>query len=156
MWASVPGPSTRGTRRAPATPARAGIEQMADPTEAWPKPPRRIVDPQARPLDEAPLRGGRCPLCGGRLRVFSRAHVVPRSLRGDDLPENLAWLCGDGARGCHGCLTHRNRVAGHPLSPEEVARRFVRYCRERVPLLGAYADRRKYPGWLEDYYLGAA
>lgn len=129
---------------------------MADPTEGPLRPRRRIVDPSFRPLDEGPLRRGRCPLCGGRLRVFSRAHVVPRSLGGDDVPENAAWLCGDGVRGCHGCLTHRNRVAGHPLLPKEVARRLVRYCRVTVPLLGAYADRRKYPGWLEDYYLGAA
>lgn len=125
---------------------------------ADPKPPRRIVDKKAQPFDRSPIDAGVCPLCFGPMVQFSRAHVVPkgRGGGGDDVPENLAFICGDGVMGCHGCLTHRNRVIGHRLAPDEVSTAFVLYCRVTVPLLGAYADAKRYPGWLEDYYLGGA
>jgi hypothetical protein len=29
-------------------------------------------------------------------------HLVPKSLGGDDLEDNIVPLCGDGTRGCHG------------------------------------------------------
>jgi 5-methylcytosine-specific restriction endonuclease McrA len=29
-------------------------------------------------------------------------HVVPKSLGGDDIEDNVVPLCGDGTRGCHG------------------------------------------------------
>lgn len=122
------------------------------------KPPARVVNRAAEPLDASPRQSGECPLCGGPLIQFSRAHVVPkgRGGGGDDTPENLVWICGDGVMGCHGCLTHRNRVIAHRLSPEQVAEALVVYCRVTVPLIGAYTDAKRYPGWLEDYYLGGA
>lgn len=123
---------------------------------------RRIVNAKALPLDPKPAAeivgvraSGCCPLCGA-LGGLNRAHVVGKGVGGDDVPENLAWICGDGVMGCHGCLTHHNRVIGHRLSPDQVARAFVFYCRRTVPALGKYADDAKYAGWLEDYYLGNA
>jgi len=123
------------------------------------KPTARIVNRGFKPLDDNPLLEDTCPICGGPLTRYgtpSRAHVVPKGVGGDDVPENAAWTCGDGVMGCHGCLTHRNRVIGHPIDAQEVAENFVFYCREIVPALGAYADRKKFGGWLETYYLGAA
>ena len=123
------------------------------------KPPARIVNRGFKPLDDNPLLEHTCPVCGGPLAQYGppgRAHVVPKGVGGDDVPENAAWVCGDGVMGCHGCLTHRNTVIGHSLSADDVAEGFVFYCREIVPALGAYSDRRKYDGWLEDYYLGTA
>jgi hypothetical protein len=35
-------------------------------------------------------------------------HLVPRSLGGDDLADNLVPLCGDGTRGCHGLVEARD------------------------------------------------
>jgi hypothetical protein len=48
--------------------------------------------------------GGR-PSGGYEYLALSRHHLVPRSLRGDDLDQNLVPLCGDGTSGCHGILT---------------------------------------------------
>ncbi len=46
-----------------------------------------------------------CVHCG--MAHQSLHHILPRSQGGDDLPVNLAPLCGDGTRGCHGLLeTH--------------------------------------------------
>lgn len=120
------------------------------------KAPPRIVDRDAQPLDRTPLDTGVCPLCGGPMIRYSRAHIVPkgRHAGGDDLPENLAWICGDGVMGCHGLLTHGNRVIGHPIDAATARARLIVYCRATVPLYGAYADTKRYPGWLEDYYGG--
>lgn len=129
---------------------------------SFPKRPR-IVNARFLPLDAAPvsrLEGvravGRCPLCGQEGVKLSRAHVVPKGLYGDDVPENAAWICGDGVMGCHGLLTHANRVIGHPIDVYVARVRFIAYCRYAVPELGQYADAQKGPGWLEDYYGGAA
>jgi hypothetical protein len=35
-------------------------------------------------------------------------HLVPRSLRGDDVADNLVGLCGSGTTGCHGLVEDRN------------------------------------------------
>lgn len=122
-----------------------------------PRPSKRIVNRDFKPLDSSPLGNGLCPLChqGFTWSGYSRAHVVPKGTGGDDVPENAAWICGDGTRGCHGVLTHRNR-GSHGLEYAEVAKAFVRYCRQDVPELGEYADGKKHHGWLEDYYLGSA
>lgn len=120
------------------------------------RPSKRHVNRDFRPLDSGPLANGLCPLCrqGFSWTGYSRAHVVPKGHGGDDVPENAAYICGDGTRGCHGVLTHRGRGT-HGLTYEQVAPAFVRYCRETVPQLGEYADGKKYDGWLEVYYLGA-
>lgn len=116
----------------------------------------RIVNAKAQPLDDTPLRipgrsFGCCPLCG-RADQLSRHHVLPKGLYGDDLPENLIWVCGDGTRGCHGVLTHRNR-GDHGLTFEEVAAALLEYI-DTLPQIRAYADRAKYVGWLDSYYGG--
>jgi hypothetical protein len=50
--------------------------------------------------------------------------------------------------GCHGLLTHGNRVIGHPDRRTTARQRFVFYCRESVPQLGVYATARSSPaGW---------
>lgn len=38
-------------------------------------------------------------------------HLVPRSLGGDDVADNIVPLCGDGTRGCHGLIEARDRSA---------------------------------------------
>jgi 5-methylcytosine-specific restriction endonuclease McrA len=43
-----------------------------------------------------------CVNCG--LPYQSLHHIVPRSQGGDDYKANLAPMCGDGTRGCHGIL----------------------------------------------------
>jgi hypothetical protein len=116
-----------------------------------PKPAARIVNPNVQPLDALPLRDGRCPLCRRRLVFFSRHHVLPKGQSGDDVPENTVWTCGDGTRGCHGVLTHRNRDGESGRTFEEVAADLLRYL-DTQPLVRAYAEGKKYPGWLEDYY----
>lgn len=55
------------------------------------------------------LEGGECVLCG--VRGQSLHHVLPRSLGGDDVRENLVWLCGDGVAGCHGLIEARHEHA---------------------------------------------
>lgn len=115
------------------------------------KPAKRVVNRDCRPLDETPLRTGRCPVCDGPLIVFSRAHVVPRGQGGDDVPENMVWLCGDGTRGCHGVLTHHGRDGQTGRTFDEVAAGLLAYL-ETQPLTVAYCDSKKWPGWLHDYY----
>lgn len=114
-------------------------------TSSAPKPVKRIVNPKALPLRHEV----RCPLCGAGGERLTRHHALPRSLRGDDVPENLVWLCGDGTQGCHGVLETMHR-GGHTLSYVEVASALIRYCRDVVPEVGAYTDRKKYPGFLEE------
>lgn len=43
-----------------------------------------------------------CVSCG--MRHESLHHILPRSQGGDDVIANLAPMCGDGTRGCHGLL----------------------------------------------------
>lgn len=81
-----------------------------------PKPQGRIV---ASPAEWDRLRGlfthACCVSCG--LPCESLHHVVPRSQGGDDIEMNLAPMCGDGTRGCHGRLESHapgwERIAGH-------------------------------------------
>jgi hypothetical protein len=121
----------------------------------WKAAPR-IEDKDAQPHDGVPLLTGVCPLCErwvGRAGL-SRHHVVPKGrggAGGDDLPENLVWVCGDGTRGCHGVLTHRGR-GDHGLPYEQVALRLLRYL-ARFPAYVSYASRKRHHGWAVDYYL---
>lgn len=124
---------------------------------ADPKPPRRIVDAQAKPLDGVPRATGTCPLCGrGGLQLgLTRHHVVPKGQGGDDVPENLIWACGDGTRGCHGVLTHRNR-GDHGFGYEYVSNALIVYLeRSWGQRYRSYVAAKKHDGWLRAYYLGA-
>ena len=109
-----------------------------------PKPAERIVDGTAEPLDSEPIEGNYCPLCRKTVFRWERAHIVGKGVGGDDVPENLVWLCAD----CHWDL--------HCVEQDSLThRRLVIYCREKFPELGAYADRKKYFGYIERRYLGA-
>ena len=58
-------------------------------------------------------RERRCRACG--LSGFhSRAHIVPRGQRGDDVPENMLPLCGSGNTGCHGVFDGQSARASYP------------------------------------------
>ena len=69
-----------------------------------PKPRKRIVD-QAAGRAKVALEG-RCRGCGAP-SPLTRAHLVPRSLGGDDVTANLIPLCGSGTTGCHGATENR-------------------------------------------------
>lgn len=84
---------------------------MSDPYRAsWgtpdPKPSKRkkASPKQWRRLREK--RALRCTICGAL--PTSLHHIVPRSLGGDDVDENLVALCGDGTTGCHGLVEARD------------------------------------------------
>jgi hypothetical protein len=69
---------------------------------ADPRPARRIVDSAAGTAKVR--RERRCRACGSRQQL-SRAHIVPKGQRGDDVDANIVPLCGGGTDGCHGSLT---------------------------------------------------
>jgi hypothetical protein len=106
-----------------------------------PKPTRRIINPQfvaAIVRDtEAELIG--CQLCGA-LQPLSAHHIIPRSQGGDDVEANVACLCGDGTRGCHGRVEdspharHRLRLV---MTPAQIA--------YGVGKVGAERFERRYP-----------
>jgi hypothetical protein len=109
----------------------------------WPRPEKRIVDGTAEPLDSRPIDENFCPLCMMLTLTWERCHVVGRGVGGDDVQDNLFWACVP----CHMRL-HRGQ------QDSDTHRRLVRYCREFVPELGAYADAKKYKGYIERRYLG--
>jgi hypothetical protein len=124
-----------------------------------PKPTPRIIDPNA---GAAKLRReGHCRACGrraGRHARLSRGrpvknayeyvkltrhHLVPRSMRGDDLDENLVPLCGDGTMGCHGILET------HPSGWEYTAMRLrLRLHEDEI----SYIVQKESQAFLDRYY----
>jgi hypothetical protein len=71
------------------------------------KPRPRLRDPALmRRLHAQP---DECRVCG-RPGV-SLHHILSRGLGGDDVEENLAWLCGSGTTGCHGLIEAHDPVA---------------------------------------------
>lgn len=84
---------------------------------ADPKPSRRIVDKRLLVLvvseAEAALVG--CQLGCGVVAPLSAHHIIPRSQGGDDVRANIAVLCGDGTRRCHGLIEAGDRRARHML-----------------------------------------
>jgi hypothetical protein len=101
---------------------------------------------------------GECRICGHvpsghPLDKLNRMHVVPKGVGGDDVIDNIVPGCGSGTTGCHGLLTSRREDPHHPekMTVEEATELFLANLsvRERE-----YADTKKYPGWLEDYYRG--
>ena len=121
---------------------------------AHPKPVSRVVNRNALPLDEAPVLDVCCPLCHKRPAALTRHHVLPKSLGGSDIPENLVWACGHGTVGCHGVLETRGRCAGTVLDYPQVADRLVEYVSSQ-PAMVEYLASVKYRGWLFDYYTPA-
>lgn len=117
---------------------------------------RRIVDPAAGRLKV--VREGECRICerrpsGHPLDFLNRMHVVPKGLGGDDVDDNIVPGCGSGTTGCHGLLTSAHEEPGHPagMSLDEARRRMIERLTDRER---AYAEQKKYPGWVEDYYGG--
>jgi hypothetical protein len=109
----------------------------------------RVDNSKALPLDSRPRFRSQCPLCFRLVFTWHRVHVVGKGIGGDDVAENLLWGCGF----CHDSLHTRNRsTQGETFAL--LAERLIFYARHTVPELGAYADRKKYVGWLEDYYGG--
>lgn len=100
-------------------------------TPADPKPARRIVDPQAG--IEKLMRERVCRICRRPVGevILGRHHLVPRSLGGDDVDDNLVPLCGSGTFGCHGRVEAgdaraRAALRGELLLPE------LAYCLGKV------------------------
>lgn len=83
-----------------ASPEPLGDENVCSPD---PKPVRRLRASQSDwDIIRKGFAGARCLACGEAAE--SLHHVVPRSQGGDDVAANMAPLCGDGTRGCHGIL----------------------------------------------------
>jgi hypothetical protein len=127
--------------------------------ERWiPRPdPRastRIVDAGAG--REKLREEGCCRICDRRptghpLDALNRMHIVPRGQGGDDVDDNIVPGCGSGATGCHGLLTSACEDSHHPagLTVAEARARMNERLTDRER---AYADRKKYPGWIDDNY----
>lgn len=103
--------------------------------------------PSARKVNRA---GGRKKLAEGRCRIcelfvpLTRHHLVPKSLGGSDVEDNIVPLCGDGVRGCHGLIEDRDPVACSTLRS--------RLKKKEI----AYILKRKNPVFLDRYYPLAA
>lgn len=106
-----------------------------------PKPASRHVASREEWDQIVLAKAGPCRGCGGQGESFH--HLVPRSLRGDDVEANLVPVCGHGTAGCHGAL--ENHVGGW----EEIAHA-VRHS--LTPLELQYVAAKKGRGWLDRYY----
>jgi hypothetical protein len=102
-----------------------------------PKPTARIIDPDA---GRAKVWGERrCRVCCQPYDL-TRHHLVPVSLGGDDVDDNIVPLCGDGTRGCHGLVEDFRADYRHALRLTMAA--------EEV----AYVVAKKGEAWLDRYY----
>lgn len=107
---------------------------------ADPKPARRVKASPAEwvRLREEKLLGRSCRVCVGLL-ADSLHHLVPRSLGGSDVPENLCGLCGSGTTGCHGRVEARDPWACSLLGQRlEVAERAYVVETKGVEFLARY------------------
>jgi hypothetical protein len=73
-----------------------------------PRPPKRVVDPEALRRFRLENLGEPCHVCERRPGVDPH-HVIFRSGGGGDVPDNLLWLC----RPCHDDL-HAGRSNRYP------------------------------------------
>ena len=73
------------------------------------KPRKRIVGSQGWWGEMQAVKTGMCQACGKKHGKTSWHHLVGRDLGGDDVPENLAELQGDGVAGCHGEIQRLER-----------------------------------------------
>lgn len=98
-----------------------------------PKPAKRIKNPLVFKL--LYLRPGTCSVCGEGNATLH--HVVPKKPHGgDDVEENLVWLCGTGTTGCHGKVEHHDGPTRLALGQHIKARRpdVVDYVGRKFPL----------------------
>ena len=104
-----------------------------------PKPERRHKATQSEWEHLRALKLTGCRLCGAVNATLH--HIVPRSLGGDDVADNLCSLCGSGTTGCHGLVEARDpyvlSAIRAALTPDELA-----YCIGKV---GAGRFDRMYP-----------
>lgn len=113
---------------------------------ADPKPAKRVkADAEEWRLIRhgkiGPCRGCRVP--GRNIYAVTMHHIVPKSLGGDDVSENIIPLCGSGTHGCHGLIESHGR--GH----REIASRIRHRLR---PEELRYALTKKGDVWLDEYY----
>jgi len=119
-----------------------------------PKPAKRIKDPRA--VHDVVVKYARCQLCGRRGSVYrigskvyvmhvSGHHLVKKSQRGDDVPENILVVCGHGTDGCHGALERND------LHTQMLARAAMTEAQEEyvVRKKGWVYLERTYPRWQE-------
>jgi len=105
-----------------------------------PRPPRRTKATLAewKRLRQQKLAGKTCRVCDEPAETLH--HLVPKSLGGDDVANNLVGVCGSGTTGCHGLVEARNSVAcralGDALTSDELS----------------YVLARKGPVFLERYF----
>lgn len=107
------------------------------------KAPSRIIEDkegweQLRRIKLAP-----CRVCG-ETWLPTLHHLVPRSLGGDDVPDNLVPVCGHGTRGCHGLIEAHD--------PETLARLRAALTTAEA----AYVLRKKGLPFLDRYYPAAS
>lgn len=95
---------------------------MTEVTPDW-KPARRVKDPTAGTAKVR--REARCRACGYVGSDLSRAHLVGKGVRGDDVDANIIPLCGGGNTGCHGAFDGQTEVATEPSLLRGRDRRFV-------------------------------
>lgn len=93
-----------------------------------------------RGLKLGPCRG--CG-CGTTELGISLHHLVPKSLGGDDVADNVIPLCGHGTLGCHGA------VEDHPRGWEEIAGR-IRASLTKAEI--GYVVLKKSRDFLDRYY----
>lgn len=93
-----------------------------------PKPEGRRVASRDQWTEIVAEKVGPCRGCGKEYGPGdSFHHLVPKSLRGDDVASNIIVLCGDGTRGCHGALENHTgaweeiaHAVRHSLTPLEL------------------------------------
>jgi len=73
------------------------------PKRKWRK---RATKKEWEALRTEKLHGWACRTCWAPAE--SLHHLLPRSLGGDDVADNLVGLCGSGTTGCHGKVEARN------------------------------------------------
>ena len=140
----APGEATSGAGKGPGRefqPHRASRRCLppavsVDVTPDW-KPERRIKAKRGdwKRWHETPAH---CVICGDRAE--SKHHIVRKSQGGDDVPENLADVCGHGTRGCHGLIEARHH-------PTLCALRFALTPEQRAYVIG-----KKGEAWFDRAY----
>lgn len=117
------------------------------------KPARRVKADQNEWVQLRNRKLGPCRCCGKHMLAVYPAypwnesglesslhHVVPKSLGGDDVAENLVPLCGSGTTGCHGLVEARD-----PWACTLLGERLTSVERD-------YALAKKGSDWLQRYY----
>jgi 5-methylcytosine-specific restriction endonuclease McrA len=70
---------------------------------------RRVASPkQWAAIRADKLYGNYCAIEACANDAETLHHLVPRSMGGDDVADNLVGLCGNGSSGCHGLVTEND------------------------------------------------